>query len=325
MMLHFCRQMGEQNRVVMGARALLRRLRLAQSYFRAFLARRALWCERATVVWEKVEDGYLEKSVGLASQLRAQQVQKQASVTWGGRRGTVAQQPNQRSWIEDVESIVAKASNWRTFRIPAQERKAAMGRWYIARVREMVAGEHQWNLLIQAVSTSHGDLRKWIDTATRTDDAGANSKAMAELETERFNALAQRSRVSDYVGFGDQEALDLIKATALKLRDDPDMLHLQNHPASKEARRRPSLRATISGAKVAARRFGAQPQRNVVPQNRPKAEPAKEPKEPKRVDVEDLFRKFSPRHWEPPPQDIMQEEEEASPVEVLATSALAGL
>ncbi|CAK0876232.1 unnamed protein product [Prorocentrum cordatum] len=234
---HFCRHVAEMGGLSLSIRMLMGRLRRLQVHTRRFLTRRAVWCDRATGVWEKFEDEYLEKTVGLCYQLRAQQAQASTITNKAGAfaasRG--GQAGNQRSWIEDVESIVAQQEDWKAFRIPAAHRKTALGRWYISRVREMVASQQRWNMLIEAVSASQANLQSWLEVCSVSTPGKkpATTKSMQELEMERCGYVRERSTLADYVAFGEQEALELIRATARELRESPG-LALQQHPANRE-------------------------------------------------------------------------------------------
>jgi len=268
-------------------RKLNSRVRKLQNVARAFIARKRAWTEQTSRSWLHYEDKYLETNLkdvkGPAPEPEKEE-----------KRERERERPPLDSPKESPKRPSTPANDWwKILRIPAENRNAALGRWYISRLRSKVQMQSGWLGTVETAHSENKDLRQFF-TLCGLDF----SDQPLEVQVEEKPEKKQRKRNKGFLEVGEQEMLELIAIEALELRDvEP----FQNHPFNKNLPRdtvRPSsgsstgrrprqsvanisrIRTSISNAVGDGNRDNLKHQRK---------------KEMRPADVDELFRRFTPR------------------------------
>lgn len=256
-------------------RKLNARVRKLQNVTRAFIARKRVWGDQTSRLWMHYEDLYLAN--------HAKAVEAILSADEGQKLTTEKDSPKRSaSYVE------AAGEWWKSLRIPPTSRKFALGRWYTTQLRRKVQTQTGWLLTVSMAQHEDKDLQNWFRLC------GLQSSSQSQ-EVDRSPVMPQkpRKKLKEYLAIGEQDLLELICTSAQDLRE----VHpFQDHPANKPM---PPDRPTSGGASGGRQRqtlgrgtlelgtvFGVWSGEKVAHQNF---------SELHRVDVDELFRRFTPR------------------------------
>merc|ERR1711920_1188825 len=191
-------------------------------------------------------------------------------------------------------------------------RKFALGRWYMALVRRMAQNQGNFLDVVKSANEQNKDMLEFIRLGNPPDEGHERKVDGVDLAALRAN-VSSITTLEDTLLFGEREALELIALSAHEL---VSVRPFQDHPANKEigsrhegttAKRirnlmqRPDENDKSHMAKPSSwlGRVRRKSQSIDCLSANHSTEAAKNDSEAGAVDVEELFKSFTPRRREP--------------------------
>lgn len=279
------------------AHNLVNKVKRLQGECRGMLAKKRRWVEEKSKDWIKLEDSQLQAfarthEIVLQPQNQAQRRNSMAS-------GTKQASPEAfgHSSSNAFGHSSSNANNWKALRIPKENRLFALGRWYMKHLQKRVQVQKSWHQIIEMGETQREDIHRFFvlcgfpdADAESTPRLGSQTRPASEPSVaptaEVPKANASPLPPPELLPISEEDITQLIIASAQELRDT---YPFRKHPANRGS---PQRRASSAGR--ASRRASADSAFPLVAAtDRVKKHVLAEKEDP--VDVDELFRKFTPR------------------------------
>eukprot|EP00927_Polykrikos_kofoidii_P039488 TRINITY_DN33857_c0_g1_i1.p1 TRINITY_DN33857_c0_g1~~TRINITY_DN33857_c0_g1_i1.p1 ORF type:complete len:925 (-),score=174.12 TRINITY_DN33857_c0_g1_i1:38-2812(-) len=241
------RQLGEWARIKSAMRRMMRSVSRLQQSYRAFLALKRKRCDSMQREWQRVEDHHLAVYFKLYSQ---KILVERADIMTGAhrKRGTIATQEvkeHQHIYKQLQETSSQNLLiDWRQYRIPVRERKIVIGKWYMMQLKKHVRLQQSLiNAVMKAVD-SERELMRFLRSFGAVD----------EIRVAEVSMPVEHESPPPFYTFTEDTLLKLIALSAQALADvDPFQEHPANKDLppntrgpSKEARNASKVRQAVS-------------------------------------------------------------------------------
>lgn len=306
---------GEWARVRLSMQRLSTNIRILQSSCRHFLSSKKKRCELMAKEWQRVEDKHLAPFFkALAQQALMEQTLKEARAKEGTVKAELALKKQKNNV---VRNMMKESIDWKQFRIPKEERKAVLGRFYIVNLKKKIRNQQHLYRVVQEVVRKHnetvGFLRKFGADAAHARDLRNMALGASALENG-----AEAQTKAEFWHLTEERALDLIAFAAHQKRStDPWHNHPSNFDRPDNRMYRPALKTSggegdILGMMTEARPTAARSSKKVLPVGPVTKQPLENKQAEAPVDIDELWRTFTPRMFEAPARPDSQEEERPS-------------
>jgi hypothetical protein len=169
-------------------RLLKRKIIGVQRECRSFLARKRSWVLVNSALWMNVEDKQLQDFY--LTVLRWERKEQQEASNQMQRSDSVNPLALQLQMAAKKEQ---EGTGWKIYRIPLNHRKFQLGRWYMRQLKKKVTTEQDWFQMIEVGVSEQRDLQQFYKLcgfeAEATVDANANDEEAVAVEPRDFLTL----------------------------------------------------------------------------------------------------------------------------------------
>jgi len=293
----FLSHVGEWTRIMAAGKRLLRSVKSLQRHYRAWVRVKKHRCEAINKIWQRVEDEHLVQYFKVFARKIAQEIKHteekglgQARVT--AKKGTASlhsAKTRTLSNYSDPEGFVEEQLNWKMYRIPAEERKRVIDRYYLKQLKRHVWAHQEFQGVIQSTLRSQSEIHSFLRQLGIDDAQSAGSGK---------NTLASGFKSHAFWQISEAKVLELIAVTAQGLiQVEP----FHQHPANKDlpkntkaksrASRTARAQAEFSGKNVSLGRLSQVSK----PLSEDASKAPSRQKKAKASDIDDILRQCTPR------------------------------
>jgi len=210
--------------------ALNAKVRLLTKVCRRFVVKKNQWCDQASKHWIQFEDHHLSRYFKEYEQRILDET---------------SEEPAKSSSKTKINPGSAPMTDWKKFRIPVAERRFALGRWYLLKLRRKVQNMKGWTELLDVISERRREVQHFL-ALCGFDDASEHRATAEHLDPAANEPVVPSSPGGAAVSarITEQEALELIALSAQELRDTPPF---QDHPSNKDA---PAVQEGLTSGKM---------------------------------------------------------------------------
>jgi len=272
------------NRIKRGSQRIKGNILKVQASFRSFLHRKQRWCESASKQWILFEDQYLQAAFKVQPSQRSDDAQAEAescSRQSSCRRPDEAEsrqllhqevrqplpRPDARSPSPCTETRQSTPhsemrpssrrlrnhltstrdiglNDWRSYRVPAAQRRFTLGRWYMAQVRRWVATRDSWKAALAQALQQQVDIQNYMRLCghesapnrgcPQTPSAVGKDGLPEDGRRQRKGSAPEAQKqlldcsIDNFLSLNEEENLDLIRLAVAELAERPPFM---NHPA----------------------------------------------------------------------------------------------
>lgn len=303
-------QLGEWARVKKTISRLIASVKVLQRTFRVFQTIKRARCAKVEKEWQRVEDYHLQAYFRLYAQ-RMDEEQKKDAERGGAMRVASKRfsktSPHRKAGGNAIDQDSELMSiDWRAFRVPAKDRKFAIGRHYMATLRRQVVSERNFLAAVRSAFGAEQELMHFL-RSFGADAVSVNIKDMPNLGVERISV----ARPTDFV-VSEDIILQLVAETAQNL---VNVEPFQNHPAnmdaldeggagggktsrrarSKAEKERPAALGKLAGKARDVRKWAAKAAQGEEEKKKQEYEQAAQNASTKKRDVAQVLEGFTPR------------------------------
>jgi len=338
----FLYQLGEWSRIRLSVVRMMRSVRTLQRACRAFLANKKKRCDALQREWMRVEDHHLSSYFrNYAQKIVAEQRMKaekegipmsaeMVRKSKGKLKANSAEAKSKQAMLYQIQDALDDGNamvDWRSYRIPVKERRQVISRYYMAQLRKHARMRSTFLEVVRTALQSERELISFLKAL------GAGDHQLGGFKEHIEETVMATSSSNPFWHFPEQTALQLIALSAQALAHvDP----FQEHPANKDLPKTSPLqrslrnrRTTVADAAVASLQFlddnkgdahfslgrFAKGPDDGNKKDSPREESRKQ-QEQQRVDMEDLWRHFTPREvWREITEDQSASDPSASNAE----------
>jgi len=240
---------GEWARVRQMMTRLTNNVKILQRAARQFLALKRKRCDLMSKEWQRVEDSHLEVHMNKLAKKTIQDEKNKAVEAKAGPEGSIKQKMamqknNANKDSKLIEKMMLNNVHWIQYRIPSQDRKAVLSRFYMVHMKKKIVQTQNLIAVVHDIVQMHKDTLGFLKEFGASETQGNDLKPMAT----RIDG--HRERPSEFWVLSEDTALDLIAFAAQRMpKTDP----WRDHPANREISGmdnpmyRPRLKAHKSG------------------------------------------------------------------------------
>jgi len=228
-------QVGEWARMRSACGRAVRSARLVQAAWRQFAATKKKRCDAMARMWQRIEDHHLSAYFkDIAEQLLQERVDDVQGST--KRKKILSVQEKQSLEVLDYvhKQLEEKevALDWKSYRIPPQERRNILSRFYSAHMQKHASSKRNFMAAVKAAIASQMEEIRFLKmfghdhVATRNEDTGGNLEVVLPSGHKKQVQTQQA-----FWHISEQRALQLIALGAQSLSHEE---HFQDHPANKD-------------------------------------------------------------------------------------------
>jgi len=165
--LHFCDELANTRALRQSMKRLIGRIRMVQTFFRTFLARKAAWVKEKSEVWTIWEDFHLQAHFKKTRASSPRNAQPSPRVGKKGQSPRVNRQSPRGNGDEEKgdgkpskRTMKMSSPEWfKALRIPVAYRERTLSNWYVAELWKSVNAFRLWLVVVASVSRCNEDMR----------------------------------------------------------------------------------------------------------------------------------------------------------------------